>query len=69
MALFENAELGLPCPGCGGKSPKTIAWIKANTEFVCDHCGATVQMDKADLEKGLGEVDSALEEIKRNLRR
>jgi|CXWL01.1.fsa_nt_gi ribosomal protein S27E len=66
--LFDAAEIGVPCPGCSGTTPKTIAWIKAHTEFTCDHCGAIVSLDKVGLEKGLGQADADLERLKKSIR-
>ncbi|MDB5429593.1 MAG: hypothetical protein JWP35_709 [Caulobacter sp.] len=57
--MFENATLDLPCPGCGKKHPRTVAWLKAHTEIACD-CGAKIELDSANLHRGMAEAERKL---------
>lgn len=65
--MFENAELGIPCPGCGQKNPKAIAWIKANNHghFVCDGCGERVRVEADELIAGLDKVDKSIADLRK----
>lgn len=42
--LFERATIGIPCPQCGTKTPKTVAWMKANKEYTCS-CGRVIHLE------------------------
>jgi hypothetical protein len=35
-------EIDVPCPNCGTKTRKTLAWLRDNNEFVCSNCETTV---------------------------
>lgn len=65
MAVFDDAEIGVPCPGCGHKNPKKISWIKTHTQMVCAGCGETVTIDSTKLQKGLAEVDKSISDLRK----
>ena len=64
--MFENANLDLPCPGCGTKHQRTVAWLKAHTEIPCD-CGATITVDSSKLHDGMKGVEKALSQFSRKI--
>ena len=66
--MFDNVEIGIPCPKCGHKTQKTIAWIKANDTFSCDGCAAVIHLEHDELLRGLGEVDKSFDDLKRKIR-
>ena len=70
MALFEDHELEIPCPGCGHKTKQTIAWVKTHTEYVCSGvgCGQTVTLNRDELLRGLKVVQKSLDDIRRQIR-
>jgi transcription elongation factor Elf1 len=67
--MFENKTFGLPCPKCGHKTKKTLAWIKANDEFTCDGCGGVVRTDKEKLLAGIDELESGISKARKGLAR
>lgn len=67
--MFDKAELGIPCPGCGHKTPKKISWIKTHKEMVCAGCGSPVTLDSTKLEEGIRTVEKQLNDLKRQLSR
>lgn len=69
MSELDKAKLSIPCPGCGHKNEKSIAWIKAHDHFVCGGCGKDVEIDKANLVAGLEKSEKALADFKRTLGR
>ncbi|WP_411906297.1 hypothetical protein [Rhizobium mayense] len=66
--MFDNKSISIPCPGCGQKTSKTIAWIKANDNFICDGCGRPITIKAEELLSGLEEAKKAIADFKRNLR-
>ncbi len=35
-------EIEVPCPNCGTKTKKALAWLRDNHEFVCRNCGTII---------------------------
>jgi hypothetical protein len=66
--MFDSVEIGIPCPKCGQKTQKTIAWIKANDTFACDGCAAIIRIDRDELLRGLNEIDKSVDDLKRQIR-
>ncbi|TIV38923.1 MAG: hypothetical protein E5V91_12305 [Mesorhizobium sp.] len=65
--MFDNAEIEIPCPKCRHKTSKTIAWIKAHSDFVCAGCGVTIALEKKKLLAGLDDVDKSLAKFRKTL--
>lgn len=66
--MFDKAEIGIPCPGCGHKNPKTVAWIKTHDEMVCRGCGESVRIEADELIAGLKKADKAVADFRKSLR-
>ena len=66
--MFEKAEIGIPCPKCGHKTDKSIAWIKANDELVCHGCGSMIRLEKEKLFAGLKKVDDSIAQLRKSLK-
>lgn len=58
--IFDKGVLGIPCPACGHKTKKTIAWIKANEQMICDGCGRTVTLECEKLIEGINQANCAI---------
>ncbi|WP_367354173.1 hypothetical protein [Agrobacterium pusense] len=67
--MFEKQTLGLPCPKCGHKTEKTVAWIKSHDDFTCGGCGSTVRMEKEELLAGLKKIDDSVAKLRKSLGR
>jgi hypothetical protein len=68
VALSFNKQLiEIPCSGCGHKTGKTFAWMKAHKKFVCRHCGATNELDLRQFRAEIKKVDRAFENLRRKL--
>ncbi|EPE98630.1 hypothetical protein RGCCGE502_09395 [Rhizobium grahamii CCGE 502] len=67
--MFEDAEISIPCPGCGHKTKKSIAWIQNNTYFSCEGCGRTVAFQADELLAGIENVDKTLADFRKKLGR
>ncbi len=46
--MFEEATIDIPCRKCGHQTPKTIAWLKANSEFDCRGCGSHIFLENVE---------------------
>jgi hypothetical protein len=42
--ISDDLEVDLPCE-CGKKNIKTVGWIKANEQLVCESCGRVTLLD------------------------
>jgi hypothetical protein len=42
--LLETVEAEVECGQCGGKSKRTIAWLKANGMYECPVCGEATDL-------------------------
>lgn len=38
----HSLEIDVPCPNCGTKTRKSIAWLRSNDEFLCRNCGTII---------------------------
>jgi transcription elongation factor Elf1 len=65
--VFDNTEIEIPCSGCGQKTAKTVGWLKANGQFVCSGCGATINVDSEQLIAGLDKVDDVVAKLRASL--
>lgn len=66
---FDTQALDIPCPSCGQKTAKTVAWLKARDEFACPACGRVIQIDAAEFRATLQKVEQGLAKIGRSFRK
>lgn len=69
--MFEKAEIGIPCPECGHETSKTIAWIKAHDEMVCEgpDCGRTIHLERENLLAGLKDAEQSMAKFRKSIGR
>jgi transcription initiation factor IIE alpha subunit len=67
--MFEKQTLGLPCPKCGHKTEKTVAWIKAHDDFTCEGCNSVVRMEKEKLLSGIKQAEDSIAKLRKKLSR
>ncbi len=68
MAGFlDSAEIEIPCKACGGKTKKSIGWIKGNKEFTCA-CGIKVTLDASQFKSEISKVEGSLADLKSALK-
>ncbi len=65
---LDSLSIEIPCPHCGQKVKKTLAWAKANPQFSC-RCGHAVQIDGKVLKQQLDLADKALRNLVKPLKR
>ncbi|GAJ91052.1 hypothetical protein RRH01S_01_05230 [Rhizobium rhizogenes NBRC 13257] len=59
----------MPCPNCGHKTKKSIAWLKSNDKFSCDGCGRGITVQADELFAGIKETEKSIADLKKNLSR
>lgn len=64
--LDHDAEIGVPCPGCGHETAKSIGWLKANDEMVCAGCGETINFT-ASFRKSLSEAERLFVDFRKGI--
>lgn len=69
MGFLDSAQIDIPCPGCGGKTTKSIGFLTSNNQMDCSSCGETIRLDTSDLKRGIGDADRQLDELKRTIRK
>ena len=65
--VFEQQEIGIPCPKCGEKTEKSIAWIRSNNNFVCDGCGSAINVEADKLLAGIKKAEQAVTNFRKSL--
>jgi uncharacterized Zn finger protein len=55
--IIDAAEIELQCETCGGKTKKSIEWIRDHDEFACD-CGTMIRVDPSKYRKELAKAES-----------
>lgn len=68
MAGFlDNAEIEIPCSNCGGKTKKSIGWIKSNSQLTCA-CGTIINLDADQFRGEIAKVDASFANLQRTLK-
>lgn len=67
--FFDGAEMNVPCPNCGHETAQTLGWLKRSPQWLCEGCGLTVQLDASDVARGVQEMEEALAELERELKK
>ncbi len=67
--MFKDAEISIPCPGCGHKTAKSIAWLEKNKQFTCDGCGKEVTVEAEQLLLGIKKADKTLADFRKKIGR
>lgn len=60
-SVFDDQTIDIPCPNCGAKAKKSVAWIRRHDEITCAGCGAAITLKADELIRGLDEAQRALD--------
>lgn len=66
--ILDDQTIDFPCPKCGHKHRKTVAWLKANRHLTCSRCAANIAIDNSNFVSGIQKVDKAMDDLRRTLR-
>jgi len=58
--IVDDTEIELTCDNCGGKTKKSIEWIKEHDQLTCD-CGTMIPVDPSKYRKELAKTESGLD--------
>ena len=56
------------CPGCRIKNPKTLGWLKAHNQFICEGCGKNINIDKSHFAALMHQIDTAFWNLAKTIR-
>ena len=65
--MFENQEIGVPCPKCGHKTKKTVGWLKSNDKLTCGGCGSDLIVNSEELLAGIKEAEKAVAKFRKSI--
>ena len=60
--IIDDAEIELECENCGGRTKKSIEWIKKHNQFSCE-CGNLIHVDPSKYRKELAKTESELDGV------
>lgn len=63
--LFDDADIDVPCPGCGHENRKTMRWLRDNTQMTCGGCGQPVILENQQLRRDMDDLDQSFGELRR----
>lgn len=68
---LDSIDVDIPCPNCGAENKVTLAQIKREESINCIGCGAVIHLKDKDgsVKKGTRQVQNALDDLDRTLRR
>jgi hypothetical protein len=66
--MFDSAQIEIPCSQCGRKTKKTVGWLKTNSTLTCS-CGTRISIDASQFRRELGNIDKAVNDLKRTFKR
>jgi hypothetical protein len=65
---LNREKIDLDCD-CGATVASTIGELRRSPTLACPKCGATIQVDGSDLDRGARNVDGAFDKMDRAIRR
>jgi uncharacterized Zn finger protein len=65
--MFDNEEIGIPCPECGHETSRPVAWVKANDELPCRRCGTAIVLENEKHLLTIEQVAQNMTKLRRSL--
>ncbi len=65
--FFDQSEIAIPCAKCGHQTQKSIAWLKANAQFVCAGCGQVIRLESEELLRGIKKAEKSIADFVRDV--
>lgn len=67
--LFGKDTFDVACPACKEVATLTVAWLRSNRRYICDHCATELQIDSEKLLERLADVDRAVDNLRSSIER
>ena len=64
MLNLDDSEIDLQCPQCAKTFTKSLGWLKANDNLLCD-CGITIVFDKKEFTGPISEAQKSLDNLEK----
>lgn len=55
--LFDDGKVEIVCARCGCTSPRTAAWVRANSRYRCPACSSEINLEE---DKRLAELNEPI---------
>ena len=65
---LDRHTFDVACPGCKIKNAKTLGWLKAHNQFICEGCGKNIDIDKSRFAAGVDQIDKAFMDLAKTIR-
>ncbi len=65
---LDREKIALDCD-CGATGTSTIGELRRSPTLTCPKCGATIQVNGGDVDRGVRNIDRAFGEMDRAIRR
>jgi ribosomal protein S27E len=56
---FDDAEIKIPCPGCGKTNKQTVGWLRRHSQVACLGCGFLISLQTSEVRRELHKIDKA----------
>ena len=56
---FDDAEIKIPCPGCGKTNKQTVGWLRNHSQVACLGCGFLISLRTSEARRELHKIDKA----------
>ena len=64
---LDRRSFDVACPGCKIKNAKTLGWLKAHNQFICEGCGKNIDIDKSRFTAGVDQIDKAFRNLTKTI--
>ncbi len=65
----QNALVNIPCPGCGEKTPQTVATLGDSPRIRCPKCGVLFKVDARKIMQKIKEAQANADLAQRRFNR
>jgi transcription elongation factor Elf1 len=65
--FLDDKEISFKCPKCSHQLKKTVGWLKANADMICEGCGVTIKLNTEQLARGAEDAQKALDSIPKKI--
>lgn len=65
--ILDDESIDIPCENCSSETPKTIGWLKTNSQFICS-CGAVIEIDSDDLIREIKTIERSIADLEKTFR-